>query len=344
MEEVDMGGSKPADKPAAKPAAKPAVVMTKAEGKRPAAVRAPGAAVTAKQEPRGASMESDDDEVEELDMDSIQLQQPAATSLDSDDDEDVACVETGNGMVNPMIALPHMRWQCQKHLFGNVHASDPKSLEARKLSCNNCYCYVCDCSVRECKNWATHYEANPTGPKGRQWRLERTAKKTGQAPPPAGGYGGGAYGGYGLVPPPTYNAVPAPAGSAAPRSQYMTCPACRHMNYVGAQVAPKCVRCKSAITVGPPPPPRACRLCALLHKRYQVPGTGTAAADPPIILGTVEISMSVRPTDVALSREHQNQYTAQGHVDDCKTLGADPTIRKLLLHVKNKWLVIDTDE
>ena len=88
---------------------------------------------------------------------------PAVASLPvpGDEDEDVQFVgATGN---NPLTDFPHAREHCRVHLF----RVDPA------LHCINCFCFVCDNPVSDCKEWNDHCHATQALPKWRQERQQR---------------------------------------------------------------------------------------------------------------------------------------------------------------------------
>jgi len=65
---------------------------------------------------------------------------PSLSNYDADDDE-LKMIGTIGG-----VDLPHMRQHCTTYPFTKDHS----------LTCNKCYCYVCDVKVSECQQWSTH--------------------------------------------------------------------------------------------------------------------------------------------------------------------------------------------
>lgn len=111
----------------------------KAEGKR--AVR--------------ASSHSNDDDIEIVEPTETPMVPVARLPSNTSNDDDIEVV----GAVNE-VRLPHMRQHCTQFkfdptpavmLFGKGYRKE--TLEANYQSCELCYCYACDCLVKECTSW-----------------------------------------------------------------------------------------------------------------------------------------------------------------------------------------------
>jgi hypothetical protein len=79
------------------------------------------------------------------------------------------------------VRLPHMRQHCTEQPFCSTSqtAIRPAARDAKnRLSCNQCYCYVCDVMVAECKQWRFHCNANDAGPTAGHWKAMRQTLKT----------------------------------------------------------------------------------------------------------------------------------------------------------------------
>lgn len=75
---------------------------------------------------------------------------PAAAAATAGGDVEVV------GTMNPM-RLPHMRQHCTEFPFDE---------DVQKF-CGDCFCYVCDVSASECRNWSEeHCRATDTGARG----------------------------------------------------------------------------------------------------------------------------------------------------------------------------------
>lgn len=68
---------------------------------------------------------------------------------------------------NALADFPHARENCCVHKF------DGASVEAAKLCCANCYCYVCDVPTTQCPRWSSHCLATHTSS---EWRRARENK------------------------------------------------------------------------------------------------------------------------------------------------------------------------
>ena len=71
--------------------------------------------------------------------------------------------------------LPHMRQHCTKHRFKRklYHDMSDKNIQ----SCDKCICYVCDVSVKDCKHWSFHCNAEDKGPNALIWTYMREDDK-----------------------------------------------------------------------------------------------------------------------------------------------------------------------
>mmetsp|Transcript_4648 Transcript_4648/g.10520 ORF Transcript_4648/g.10520 Transcript_4648/m.10520 type:complete len:946 (-) Transcript_4648:127-2964(-) len=66
---------------------------------------------------------------------------------------------------NALADFPHSRENCVTHSFKRGD---------KTIHCENCYCYVCDIPVSECKMWSSHCKASHGEPR---WRTERERAK-----------------------------------------------------------------------------------------------------------------------------------------------------------------------
>jgi hypothetical protein len=106
--------------------------------------------------------------------------------MENEDEDGICIVPSRNAAQNPMISMPHTRFQCQKFPFKNGNTI---------TFCPKCFCYVCDVEAKDCKQWATHHRATDEGPMASHWRELRQQQKAGTAggssgPPSAGRPGG----------------------------------------------------------------------------------------------------------------------------------------------------------
>mmetsp|Transcript_18746 Transcript_18746/g.23248 ORF Transcript_18746/g.23248 Transcript_18746/m.23248 type:complete len:258 (+) Transcript_18746:191-964(+) len=93
----------------------------------------------------------------------IALSQNVSNCIDIDDDEGVI---THSTLTNPNISYPHSRFECGVHLFSGTKKD-------KKRHCDNCYCYVCDVRVSDCKEWNRHCVATNIGEYWKKMRQER---------------------------------------------------------------------------------------------------------------------------------------------------------------------------
>ncbi len=79
--------------------------------------------------------------------------------------------------------LPHMRQHCTRCPF-NFHSVTSSRRETNSSSCDLCYCYVCDCPVKDCKNWYSSTSTSPednhccASEKERSWEKMRSRAKS----------------------------------------------------------------------------------------------------------------------------------------------------------------------
>jgi hypothetical protein len=97
-----------------------------------------------------------------------QKQLPRKESED-DDHDSVQVVATS------MLTLPHMRQHCTVHPFSNRTNSDDAA-KNNEITCDLCYCYVCDVPAKDCKEWSVHCQATD---EILRWRVLRNDKKNG---------------------------------------------------------------------------------------------------------------------------------------------------------------------
>jgi len=91
---------------------------------------------------------------------------------DDDDDDDVELIGDAN-----VLSLPHLRCHCTVHPYrppvislDDGGGTDTAAQEANLISCDLCYCYVCDGPVKDCTTWNVHCEATDAVLK---WKMER---------------------------------------------------------------------------------------------------------------------------------------------------------------------------
>ena len=77
------------------------------------------------------------------------------TPSTSANDDDVEVVGAKNE-----VRLPHMRQHCTQFKFDPTPSTvqqqyQQSTLDTNSKSCDLCYCYVCDCPVKECKSWCS---------------------------------------------------------------------------------------------------------------------------------------------------------------------------------------------
>ena len=142
------------------------------------------------------------------------------TNVDDDDDIIIA------GVTNE-VRLPHLRHNCTNHPFNNTKTyfaagfGTAHAIETNKQSCDLCYCYVCDCPVKDCKEWTSSCHCCATN-KDTFWENKRKIMKRMQES--AGGTSAAAASttATAITPPPTIN----PNSLSAPSGYhfYSSCP------------------------------------------------------------------------------------------------------------------------
>jgi SNF2-related domain len=84
----------------------------------------------------------------------------AAAAAASTGDDDVVL----EGVANE-VRLPHLRQDCTQHPFApqnlpywftTGHTLDLANMEKNEKHCDLCFCYVCDCPVKDCDKWYKH--------------------------------------------------------------------------------------------------------------------------------------------------------------------------------------------
>lgn len=99
-----------------------------------------------------------DSEIEVLKANQLPATKTSTSGSGDDCDED--CIIVGQKGVNVLSDFPHPREDCVVHPMS-------KNPEAH---CTNCFCYVCDVNVKDCKDWKVHCFAKFRDP---FWKLER---------------------------------------------------------------------------------------------------------------------------------------------------------------------------
>lgn len=100
----------------------------------------------------------------------------ATRTTDADDDVVV------EGVLNET-RLPHMRQHCTRFPFSFDDFFLSRVKKDNLMSCDLCYCYVCDCPVKECKKWFSQtsraHENNHScaSDKHTRWKLMRSQEK-----------------------------------------------------------------------------------------------------------------------------------------------------------------------
>lgn len=99
-------------------------------------------------------------------------------------DDDVMLVGTKN-----QVSLPHMRPHCTNQPFQNKAGYIAAARTVKNMQyCGNCYCYVCDSLVPQCKAWTTHCHATDQGPRAYYWKQERQKAKSNKGSPHSSKY------------------------------------------------------------------------------------------------------------------------------------------------------------
>lgn len=88
------------------------------------------------------------------------------STLSGNDDDEIEVVETENSIFNPTISYPHPRHLCGVNNFKTT---------SHKLTCDKCYCYVCNIPAKDCREWKVHCDANDEEYK---WETMRNKKKS----------------------------------------------------------------------------------------------------------------------------------------------------------------------
>ena len=150
------------------------------------------------------SGDDDDDDDDASNDDDVEIVAPIAPKIISieggdngdgndngdDNDNDSVVVE---GVVNEA-RFPHMRQHCTRSAFDPNFLLRPRSarmisksqtsiIDVNKQSCDLCYCFICDCPVKDCKQWASSSIQNLKGnhccahEKKATWSKLRTSTK-----------------------------------------------------------------------------------------------------------------------------------------------------------------------
>jgi SNF2 family DNA or RNA helicase len=140
------------------------------------------------------------DGLEVVEPSSIRDRMVAAAPSATNDDDDVVL----EGVVNE-VRLPHLRQDCTTCSFmtvrmGYAAVSCPQdALEENEKSCDLCYCYVCDCPVKDCKKWRSQQGSRNTNQNHccavndvGLWQQLRKQEKNTAAAPAAAAAGGAA--------------------------------------------------------------------------------------------------------------------------------------------------------
>ena len=100
-----------------------------------------------------------------------------ATNVEADDDGDDDIAVTGQSGSAAARDMPHPRSMCAK----GTPFPEASPTEKQKHVCEQCYCYVCDVKVADCKNWLGHCLADH---RVQYWKEKRKVAKAGSTPPP----------------------------------------------------------------------------------------------------------------------------------------------------------------
>lgn len=132
--------------------------------------------------------DDDDDEEDEEDDDVMEIDPSASNGAgdagDAGDADEDGIQITGQVGTATARDMPHPRSLCAKNTFATA-----SPFQKQMDTCNQCYCYVCDLKVSDCKKWATHCLADHTMP---YWVGQRKAAKAAKLGGGAAAAGGGA--------------------------------------------------------------------------------------------------------------------------------------------------------
>eukprot|EP00602_Paraphysomonas_sp_CaronLab_P013822 CAMPEP_0185041302 /NCGR_PEP_ID=MMETSP1103-20130426/40381_1 /TAXON_ID=36769 /ORGANISM="Paraphysomonas bandaiensis, Strain Caron Lab Isolate" /LENGTH=214 /DNA_ID=CAMNT_0027580957 /DNA_START=87 /DNA_END=728 /DNA_ORIENTATION=- len=83
---------------------------------------------------------------------------PAVVDMETEDE----CVEYVGGNMTVASDMPHQREACTKYSFVLDFSPSLDStrrsgaVEANRLHCSKCYCYLCEVPAEECRDWVCH--------------------------------------------------------------------------------------------------------------------------------------------------------------------------------------------
>ena len=104
-------------------------------------------------------LSSDDDEDSESGTGSSSSSTTTTTTNGNDSDSDVEMVGAPPAITN----YPHARFNCLVHPFKGLTKKE------KRITCDNCYCFVCDILATDCKSWSDHCVAENT----KDWQDKR---------------------------------------------------------------------------------------------------------------------------------------------------------------------------